>query len=221
VKDGAAEVRWAPRVPKSKVRRLYESDARGLLDEDLLEDVGSAVAARCRSILDVSEARHGRIRCPKCVAAGRETIIAWKGNEGAAGVIRCPVCSWESTWMAYRKTFRRKQLHEGAAGRAFREYLAAWDKAKTRAAKMLSVDRVIHEFHAYLFRNVKTGEERVKPSRAACVNLIEGRLTDVVAFLDALAAGDTAGGKARETWRSAVSENREAWKDWRIAGKAP
>jgi len=32
--NGRSEIEWAPRVPKNKIRRLYRSDARGLLDED-------------------------------------------------------------------------------------------------------------------------------------------------------------------------------------------
>ena len=29
VTDGAAELRWAPRVPRDEIRRLYASDAAG------------------------------------------------------------------------------------------------------------------------------------------------------------------------------------------------
>ena len=32
--------RWAPRVPQDKVRRLYETDARGIYDDELIDDVG-------------------------------------------------------------------------------------------------------------------------------------------------------------------------------------
>ena len=53
---GADEIEWARRVPKSKIRRLYESDASGLLDEDLLEEVGSLLLQRCKSILNVADA---------------------------------------------------------------------------------------------------------------------------------------------------------------------
>ncbi|MEW6750488.1 MAG: hypothetical protein AB1505_05855 [Candidatus Latescibacterota bacterium] len=28
---------WAPRVPKARIRRLYETDARGVCDEELID----------------------------------------------------------------------------------------------------------------------------------------------------------------------------------------
>jgi len=48
--DDVAEVQWAPRVNPSTIRRLYEIDARGIADEDLIDEVGYALfrpAALC------------------------------------------------------------------------------------------------------------------------------------------------------------------------------
>lgn len=60
-------VRWAPRVNPSLIRRLYESDARGLLDDDLLSKVGFALWARCQSVLEAYQAHEdGRMVCPGC-----------------------------------------------------------------------------------------------------------------------------------------------------------
>jgi len=39
--DGRAEIRWAPRVQKWKLRRLYASDAQGRLEEGLLEEIAT------------------------------------------------------------------------------------------------------------------------------------------------------------------------------------
>jgi hypothetical protein len=50
-RGGLDEVRWAPRVNPSLIRRLYEADARGIVDDELFDDVGSALHARCQSIL--------------------------------------------------------------------------------------------------------------------------------------------------------------------------
>jgi hypothetical protein len=69
--DGAAEVRWAHRVPKDAIRRIYESEAAGVLDEALLDDVGTRFAMRCESILAVAEAKRGIVRCPRCDRKGR------------------------------------------------------------------------------------------------------------------------------------------------------
>ena len=43
-------------MPRDKIRRLYESEAQWLLDEELLEDVGFMLYLRCRDILTILEA---------------------------------------------------------------------------------------------------------------------------------------------------------------------
>ena len=53
-------------VLPAKIRRLYESDAQGMLDQDLLDDVGYSIHVRCRDILEVSEARRGHVKCRSC-----------------------------------------------------------------------------------------------------------------------------------------------------------
>jgi len=45
-------IRESRRVPRHKIRRLYESDARGMLDEELLDDVGYGIYARCQDIIE-------------------------------------------------------------------------------------------------------------------------------------------------------------------------
>jgi hypothetical protein len=65
---GLAEVRWASRVNPSMIRRLYETDARGVVDEELSDEVGFALYARCQSILRVTAAQQGKVTCPRCEA---------------------------------------------------------------------------------------------------------------------------------------------------------
>ena len=62
----STRMHWSSRVPLHKIRRLYESDARGLLNEELLDDVGHALFARCRDILDISQTQRGKVKCPQC-----------------------------------------------------------------------------------------------------------------------------------------------------------
>jgi len=79
---------------------------------------------------------------------------------------------------------------------------------------MLAVDQVIHAFHVHLIKHLETGEYHKFPARAACVNLIEGKVTDVVAFLDQLTYGDQAHPRLKEmqkAWRKSVRESREVW----------
>ena len=53
--EGVGDVRWASRVNPATIRRLYETDARGIVDEDLIDEVGFALYARCQSILCASD----------------------------------------------------------------------------------------------------------------------------------------------------------------------
>jgi hypothetical protein len=46
--------RWAPRTPQAKIRWLYELDAQGITDEELIADVGYRLYSRCQSILAVT-----------------------------------------------------------------------------------------------------------------------------------------------------------------------
>jgi hypothetical protein len=49
---------WARRGSRHKVRRLYESDAQGLLDTDLLDEVGYGMYARCRDMFQVWQSQN-------------------------------------------------------------------------------------------------------------------------------------------------------------------
>ena len=58
--------RWAPRVARRKIRQLYESDARGIYDLDLIHEVGYSLLARCESFITANRARAGDLPCPEC-----------------------------------------------------------------------------------------------------------------------------------------------------------
>ena len=76
-----AEVRWAPRVNPSAIRRLYETDARGIVDAEQIDAVGYALYARCRSILRATEAQLGRVTCPRCEHVIDTGLPSWSGQE--------------------------------------------------------------------------------------------------------------------------------------------
>ncbi|MEK7475339.1 MAG: GNAT family N-acetyltransferase [Candidatus Coatesbacteria bacterium] len=221
--DGASEVRWAHRVPKEPIRRLYESEAAGVIDEALLDDVGTRFAMRCESILAVAEANRGIVRCPRCDRESRESVIHRDGEGAEEEPLRCPACGWTTTWGAYRRTWTRRQLSQGAAESAFRGFLARWKAAKMPAQKMIAVDQVIHAFHAFLMRHKQTGERRTMPTRAVAVNLIEGRLADVIEFLDGIAGTDRKSPDLERTaadWRARIAVNRTIeWGRWKMADK--
>lgn len=195
--DGRADIQWSPRIGKPKLRRLYESEAKGLLDEELLDDVGIALLLRCRDILAIEEARRGRITCPRCERQGRHTVVP-RVSRARDELLGCAECGWQLTWLEYHRAFQRRQLNIGGAGSAFRAFVGRYPRARSPRDKMLLIDRLIHEFH-YSLR-----DEPDKPTRAVCVNLIKGKLTDVVAFLNVLTYGERSApelGETRRGWR--------------------
>ena len=89
---------WAPRVRQADVRRLYEDDARGIHDGDLIDEVGYGLLARCESFITANLARAGELPCPACSRpVSRE--------EG----LKCE-CGWELPWKEYFRTVQHKQL---------------------------------------------------------------------------------------------------------------
>jgi hypothetical protein len=119
--------------------------------------------------------------------------------------MRCE-CGWELTWGDYFETIQHVQL-SGAEPvlEQFRTYIETFPAAKTPQQKMLAIDRLIHGFH-YFF---KTGE----PTRPVAVNLIEGRLRQVVAFLDELTYGKKSSTGTKETYTE-WSARIDVHKDW-------
>jgi hypothetical protein len=197
--DAREDIRWTPRLPKHKLRRLYEQDALGICDEDLLEEVGWRLYMRCRDILAIHRAlKDGEVRCPRCDARQAAAYIPRRTGDGEEA-LRCADCGWEMTWEAYRKTFQHRQLNPGGAVPAFERFVEDWERARSPQRKMLAIDGVIHAFH-YSLRH-----DPDRPCRAAAVNLISGKLTDVVHFLDSLAYGPGSSPELRRVharWRA-------------------
>jgi hypothetical protein len=206
---GRDEIEWAPRLPKEKIRRLYQSDAEGLLDDELLDDVGTRLYQRCKSILEIDAAKNGEVRCPVCERAGRETFIHRERVHGALeAALTCPVCGWQIVWHNYLRSFKRRQLNQGGAGDAFIAFVQGWPAARTPAQKMLAVDQLIHAFH------FSVQQMPDLPSRPAALNLIKGKLDDVLLFLDELSAGpaSTPGvDSTRQTWQSILDRYRREY----------
>ncbi len=196
-------VRWAPRLRPERLRRLYTADARGLVDEDLIDDVGFALYSRCRSILTVSRAMHGEVECPQC-----DTVIR-RERLDADYPLACPQCGWATTWSEYHRTFQHQELYGGGAVDIFRWYVEQWERAATPQQKMSLIDRLIHAWHWEARQDHILG-------RPTGVNLIEGNRQQVLAVLDGLTygAGSSPGlAETRAAWR-------ETWGRVQAASKA-
>jgi hypothetical protein len=130
-------------------------------------------------------------------------------------LLTCPVCGWAVTWGEYHLSFKRKQVNSGGATTAFETFARRYPSARTPQEKMLAIDRLIHEFH-YSYR-----DRPDLPTRPVGVNLIEGRVPDVVRFLDELTYGEGAPREAvenKDAWREKLAEI--PWIDFSPAGGA-
>jgi hypothetical protein len=206
--------RWAPRVPMDRIRRLYESVARGLVDDDLLGDVGFRIYLRCKSILVVRDIYERR--CLACPACGQTICLgpASQVLEGGTQRLRCESCQWEMPWRDYWLTFRHQELGPGGATDIFEEYVGSWEAARTEREKVLAIDRVIHQWHWA----TKVERPSFGLGRPTAVNLIEGNRRDVIAFLDRLSYGECSPDEIvaqREAWQAGWQEVKERQAQWR------
>jgi len=202
------EVRWAPRVSPEKIRRLYASDARGILDEDLLDDVLISLLVRCESMQTIAQAIQGHITCPRCggqfevnVRGGHLILFEESGPKRLEvkgeqlqkkDTIRCPDCAWSVTWGEYRATWNRKKLNMGGAGLAVEEFVGKANRPLSPRAKMQAIDDLIHSFHVDL---------EMKPVRPTACNVIDANLEQTVALIETLAYGDASCSSQTRKWQ--------------------
>lgn len=196
--DDSPLYRYAPRLAPHKLRRLYESQAQGRLDEDLLEEVALTLYLRCLDILAVDRAKRGLYRCPHCHLRGERTEIATQRD--ASDEIACPRCGGAFSRREFRASAKRRQLNLGGAGDFFTQYAAEYERPADAQRRMLQIDRLVHGFHHSLAAN------REQPTRSVGPNLLALNLADSLRFLDELAGLE--GG-------SAIEASARAWRDER------
>jgi hypothetical protein len=186
---------WAPKVPRNKILRLYTADSHGIVDEELITEVGWGLWSRCDSILAVTTAHYGHLACPSCGAdISRDANLSHQDKENGCywlneDILCCPDCDWQLPWKAYHQTYRGKQLFGANAVEVFQAFHRAFPKASAPNEKMLLIDQLIHAFHVGL----------TELGRPVGANLIEGSMKEVIQFLDNLTNGPAY--ESREVWR--------------------
>ena len=169
---------WANRVSRRDIQRLYESQAKGMLDQELLDDIHYALYVRVSDMFEVREAQQtGRVKCRDCHAPIAEPYRMGARNKG--NVLKCGKCGWETTCGEFYESYTGKSLLPGSATDIFDEYLARFAKAETATDKMLLVDWLIHQFH------VMQGVPRMPVGD----NVIEGTTEQVRELIETLAYG--------------------------------
>ena len=166
------QCRWPAMVSRQDLKKLYENDAKGILDEALLNDIGFTLYTRCliaREVYDLME--KGKVKCLHC-----GNVLHY------AEIMEC-ACGQKYTYREYRQSYRANNMPRGEASGIFDKFAADWEKAKENAAKMRLIDNLIHEFHVSSIAGTK--------NRPVGVNLIQGTKEQVTALIEELAYGDS------------------------------
>jgi len=167
-------------VRREKLRRLYENDARRIVDADLLDDVGTTLYCRCRDILIVCDAAEGRIKCHECGG------VIVRHDDAKKRVLICGNCGWAIRWGDYQRTYQHQELYARGLTEEIQRFMAGWERAASAREKMLLIDRLIHTWHW----EARKDRDRGRP---AAVNLIEGSRKQVLEFLDELSRAGRSG----------------------------
>lgn len=187
------KISWAPKVRQIKIWQIYQNDALGMVDEELLEDVGYSLLQRCRSI---QLATSRSVECPRCGTAFKISESSpWKLLPGPH-VCPNPGCGWQTTAEEWHASWRHQDLLGAAAVLGLEAYLHDYPRASTPQERMLCIDQLIHAFHLSL----RDGQ----PGRSFANNLIEGSHRQVIEFLDHLYVLPE--GVKKEEWRAAVKQ---------------
>lgn len=175
--------RWAPRVQAAMIRRLYEQNAAGIYDDQLVDEVGYAFLARADSLLKTNRAHYDHVvTCPVCGAVARYEDR----------MLYCS-CGWSLSWREYHASYQKKQLIGENIPPLVEVYIWEFSAAQDYHAKMRAIDHLLHRFH---------WELKNTPTRPLAVNFIDLRLWDVVRFLITLAypEDDPEARRQYETW---------------------
>lgn len=188
---------WAPRVSKLRIQQLYQSDGHGLADDDLINDVGMSLYLRCISMLKVTQSIYGNPPCPVCDTTAQV-------DAAPHPFVRCANCGWVCPWDQYQKTYQRKGLFAGGLEPFVKDYVHRFATTRLPRERMVLIDGLLHRFH--------WESDGVISGRPGATSLIEGKMHDVMAFLDRLSYGDSVPPEIehrREEWRKKWSKN--AW----------
>jgi hypothetical protein len=184
---------WAKRVSRRDIQRLYESDAKGLLDKELLNEVHYAIYVRVCDMFEVREAQQfGRVKCRQC--RGPVPQPYRMGTRNKNKVLICEKCSWQVTCGEFYKSYTGKSMLPGSVTDLFENYIDRFPKAKTSSEKLLLIDWLIHQFH------VMQGVA----GKPVGQNVIQGTVDQVRELIETLAygPGNTKGLMPTEEWRA-------------------
>lgn len=166
--------KWSTKLSRKKLQKLYDNDVKGLCDDELIDDVGITLYARCAQGRDEQLLMEsGRLKCHNC-----QTIL-----RASRTLMQCQ-CGSQYFFRDYMRSFRKENMPSGAATSIFNAFIDNWEKAKGYAEKMRLIDGLVHEFHINLNSGVK--------GRFVGINLLDGTKKQIQEFILGLAYSDSA-----------------------------
>lgn len=165
-------------MSRFKIAKLYKSDSRGFEDEELVDEVGTALLCRIEDCLRSTKALFaGEVECPECsYTIERQGQASRKNDE----LLKCPSCGWELPWSEYHKSIGRKNMQSAGLKAFFEEFVSSYPRARSYRQKMVLIDQVLHRYH---------WELEGDPAGPSAVNLIGGSRIEVLALLNQLSYG--------------------------------
>ena len=188
-------IKWNKKIPQEILSRLYNQSISGIPNDELADEAGWILYARCESIISATNGFEKKaLLCPNLCGAE----IPLQEN-----VFDCQ-CGFHATWEEFKKSYKGKQLHAANALPIFLAYQKDFPKAKTYGEKLICIDVLIHSFHIAMsyykeLDNYDIENEEVQINRPVGANLIEGSLKEVILFLDKLSAIPDS--PEKERWR--------------------
>ena len=181
------QFKWSKKVFRSDLYKLYQGEAKGMIDEELLDDIGLTFYLRCKQAKEVRECMDkGQIICLHCGTVLMGGRVSPSGsvlvkNADNYTPINCG-CGYSYTYREYRRNCNSVNMPGGRATPIFANFMQKWPVYKDARDKMLLIDWLVHECHVTLMSGAK--------GRSVCVNLIEGSLKQISDLINKLAYGN-------------------------------
>lgn len=126
---------WIPALSPSKMRELYRSSAAGMLNLELLDDIGVQFYLRClQGVEEYQLIRTDQLKCHQC-----GTILPKED-----GLMICS-CGYQYTFQEYVRSFNYQRMPGGSALHVFQDYVEKWPGCRSDTKKMLLIDWMIHQ----------------------------------------------------------------------------
>ena len=189
-------IKWCKKVPQALISRLYNQSVSCIPNDELANEVGWALYARCESIISATYGFEKKVLiCPNLCGADVPLVD---------NIFNCS-CGFYATWEDFKKSYKGKQLYAANALPIFLAYRENFPKAKTYGEKLICIDILIHSFHIKnsYHKNLDSYDiDNVTLNRPTGANLIEGSLKEVILFLDKLSAVPDSNEK--EQWQKVI-----------------